>query len=463
MISSLGPFRVKYADLVGQTEGDLFGRRDFRIEFPNILSQAKRPLLTRLIDLLRIASSVYTIDRLIPRKQRTSSHGWSRRIGCNIEVRDIEFWMASSVHHILVDAIEFVSGDHWHISFSEDRSPAPYPALQLFSREFEHSPAPIVSLYSGGLDSVAGMACRLAEQVDREFHPVVIRHRSDIFDRSDKQLAAISKKLKTRCEPIQVRMSMTTPRRLSGSEEKSQRARSFLFVSVGGAIAVAIGATAIELYESGLGSINVPLLAGMEGSQATRSAHPSFLKKMSSLLSAISDATMSVNLPFANRTKSQTVATLRELGLGDVALSAVSCVHFPIRVKLGDKWTSCGVCPACIFRRVAMNAAGIDEPERTYQHDLLSSKSCSIPKEKLRCLMAYLVQIDGFSSLDQNKLPIVAQRHLRMTGLIASGDDGSEYFDLFRRYRGEWRGFLETARRNGCSWANLIDLPCTAA
>lgn len=463
MASQLDQFSVTYADLRGQPRGELIAGSDFGIDFPEALRHVSRRQLIRLIDLLRISSSIYTVDRVIPRKPRTSRDSWSRRIACCIEVRDHAFWTPPLVRQALVDAIDFVSGDQWDISFCSDHSPAPLSTSQLFSAEIENSPRPIVGLYSGGLDSAAGLASRLAKRVNGELHPVTVRHRSDLYERADKQVTSISQRLGTPCRPIQVKMWTEGLRGLSGWDEDSQRARSFLFVSVGGVIANAIGAATLELYESGLGAINVPLLAGMEGSQATRSAHPTFLKLMSHLLSLVSDTTISIQLPFARSTKGETVAALRELGLADVAVSSVSCVHFPVRISRGDKWTSCGVCPACIFRRVAMNAAGIDEPERTYQHDLLSSESCSIPKEKFRCLMAYLVQIDGFSSLDQNKLPIVAQRHLRMTGLIASGDDGSEYFDLFRRYRGEWRGFLETARRNGCSWANLIDLPSTAA
>lgn len=34
---------------------------------------------------------------------------------------------------------------------------------------------------------------------------------------------------------------------------------------------------------------------------------------------------------------------------------------------------------------------------------------------------------------------------------------------LFRRYRSEWQGLLEVARRNGCDWASHIDLPVQAA
>ena len=67
-------------------------------------------------------------------------------------------------------------------------------------------------------------------------------------------------------------------------EEKSQRTRSFLFVATGGVVSATTASTELEMYESGVGAINVPLLAGMEGSQATRSAHPSTRDRFSLMM-----------------------------------------------------------------------------------------------------------------------------------------------------------------------------------
>ena len=59
--------------------------------------------------------------------------------------------------------------------------------------------------------------------------------------------------------------------RLEGMEtERSRRCRSFLFAAVGAVAAAISEVTKVEVFESGIGAINLPLLAGMVGSRATR-------------------------------------------------------------------------------------------------------------------------------------------------------------------------------------------------
>jgi 7-cyano-7-deazaguanine synthase in queuosine biosynthesis len=165
-------------------------------------------------------------------------------------------------------------------------------------------------------------------------------------------------------------MLMVSPKKLAGEEEISQRARSVVFIGVGGVVAWAAGASAVELYESGIGAINSPLLASMEGSQATRGTHPKHLALMSNLLSLASEREIRVTLPFVGMTKGEVTKCLS--GFPELARSTVSCAHYPIRKIRGGGWKSCGFCPACIFRRVALHSAGIEESENRYEYDLLN-------------------------------------------------------------------------------------------
>ncbi len=52
---------------------------------------------------------------------------------------------------------------------------------------------------------------------------------------------------------------------------------------------------------------NVPLLAGMEGSQATRSCHPAFVRSMATLLSLVAERPIAVRLPYFGFTKGEVV------------------------------------------------------------------------------------------------------------------------------------------------------------
>jgi len=182
---------------------------------------------------------------------------------------------------------------------------------------------------------------------------------------------------------------MSNPEKL-WQEESSQRSRVFLFAGIGGVAAWMTGASAVEMYESGVGAVNFPLLAGMEGSQATRSCHPAFLRQMSEILSMAAGQQIRFNLPFFHMTKGEVVESLSRERLCDIASSTVSCAHYPLRHR---ERKACGVCPACIFRRVAMHAAGIAEPDATYQVDILAESGVMnrLRAKHLKYLRAFLL------------------------------------------------------------------------
>jgi len=168
---------------------------------------------------------------------------------------------------------------------------------------------------------------------------------------------------------------------------------------------------------------------------------------------------LAIQLPFGDLTKGEVVKSLVTNGLQDVALATTSCVSYPLRQEKGK---SCGVCPACISRRLALHAAGIEERRGTYHVDLLDGASMISPK-KQRYLKAFLLLVDHLTETSEGRLPIVIARHLRATEVIKNGESEQPYVDLYRRYTTEWVGLLRKARAAGCNWSQLIDLPGEAA
>lgn len=459
MIRPREEFGVQLKDLRRSEERQFVGGRDFRLDFRGISESLLLQMTPAMEDLLRIAATVYFIDRLVKRDRRSGPSNWARQIACSIAVREPEFWNHSPVHDLVKQCVGFVSGDEWSFEFQPDRSAKPHRPRGLFSTTDLFDSPPVASLYSGGLDSAAGLACRLSSSVRKPHLPIVVRHRSDIARNATLQLGKLSDHFGVKLNPVVPVMSMIPPKKLVAHEELSQRARGFLFVSVGGVIAGTTGANELELYESGIGAVNAPLLAGMEGSQATRGTHPRFLKLMSQLLGLVFGRQIDVTLPFLESTKGDVVKHLCGNALSEVARQTVSCAHFPVRLEKGGQCRSCGVCPACLFRRVALNTAGIHEDRSRYQHDLLDPRTSQLGPKKLRYLLAYLRQVDSLSELDEGHLPLLISRHLRSTGLAQPGDPLNSYVELYHRYRSEWYELIGKARTNGCRWATRIDIP----
>ncbi len=73
----------------------------------------------------------------------------------------------------------------------------------------------------------------------------------------------------------------------------------------------------------------------------------------------------------------------------------------------------------------------------------------------------FLLQVDSLSDLDCDTHRL--RRHLLQTGVISRSDSLQPYLDLYGRYRREWLDLLAQAKADGCTWANLIDLPADAA
>ena len=124
----------------------------------------------------------------------------------------------------------------------------------------------------------------------------------------------------------------------------------------------------VDLYESGVGAINLPLMTGMLfGGRSSRGAHPSFLARMSRLGTLIADRHISFSLPYGDFTKGEMLAKVRDLEIASWMQQSRSCVHTSLRTP---QVTHCGVCPACIERRQAFAVARISEDPNPYVLDV---------------------------------------------------------------------------------------------
>jgi hypothetical protein len=239
-------------------------------------------------------------------------------------------------------------------------------------------------------------------------------------------------------------------------QELSQRCRSFLFAAVGAVVAAMSGVGAVEVFESGVGAVNLPLLAGMVGSKATRGSHPHFLRLMSRLVSLTAGREIVFHLPFLDKTKGQVVGQAAALGLQELALSTVSCVHYPLHARPHKQ---CGVCPACIFRRQAMAVAGIEE-NGVYQHDLfgLDHENYQVQEDDLEYLKAFLLQVVNLGPLQSGgPVPHRVRRHLFATNVVSTEESMVPFLRLLSRYRDEWLGIAAEGKDRGLAWANLLE------
>jgi hypothetical protein len=97
-------------------------------------------------DLLRLGGAVYCTDKIV--KRSSTADSWTRELRLQVPVSNVPLWDAAKSE--LVKALSFLSGDRWALDFVPDAA-ARATAQPLLS-EYEG-----VSLFSGGLDSLAGV------------------------------------------------------------------------------------------------------------------------------------------------------------------------------------------------------------------------------------------------------------------------------------------------------------------
>jgi 7-cyano-7-deazaguanine synthase in queuosine biosynthesis len=324
----------------------------------------------RCLDLLHIASGIYAIDRLARRSPSSDNETGIRTFDITFEVSDPAFWSSLSITASVRQILQFLTEEDWSLSFEPSRprisENGPQHPLGL---PYGYRPTRI-ALYSGGLDSAAGLANQLISMQHR-YVLLTVGHQSWIRRKAADQLHGLQHALSL--QPL-IHSTLVTALRGGQSirmsqQETTQRTRSLLFCACAIAVATAFEIEDIDVFENGVGSINLPIMTGMLfGGLATRSSHPTFLRDMSTLATAIAGSGIRFHLPFANQTKGEMLRPLRNAHLHEWLQASRSCVHTSWRVA-GK--SHCGSCPACIERRQAFAVADISEADH-YSTDIFT-------------------------------------------------------------------------------------------
>ena len=448
------PYRIEYSGDLDSQRGELFSGREFRLDIDAPQRFFIGDPCPRSVDMLRVGMAVYLVDRLV-RRGRGKCRPWQRNLVVKVQVLELDFWKSPEVLDALHDAVEFLSGDFWVFEFAPSTSRFEWsrPLLMpAFSAE-----SPLICLYSGGLDSASGLGLRVLESPDRTFLPVTVKHQPRQNTLIEDQFDILRHRHRARIEALVVKAAMIRSHESRWSkEETSQRCRCILFAAAGAVAATMSGTSEVEVFESGIGAINIPLLAGMVGSRATRGCHPEFLRLTSHLASLVAGREITFRLPFLDRTKGEMVRDVNEAGLADLAVSTISCARYPVGLQ---RYKQCGVCPACVFRRQAMIVAGVKEPLGTYTIDLFgpTHQVNQIPPSRLNYLKAFLMQCAQWTEIDSNVLlPDPVERHFKHTRILKSGESAERFSNLICRNRDEWLKVAEEGRRRGYRWARLL-------
>lgn len=337
-------------------------------DFSAILKAVRQPSDTSL-DLLLLAASVYSLDKLTPRSGSTD--GWERQFDLTVPVANPATWKKAV--DTIDECLSFLSGDKWRVRFTERT------ARIIRRRQRQRRPriasryvrGAVACLFSGGLDSLIG-AIDWLEGMDGERICLVGHHDPNIggVEKDQKQLAGVlSTVYRDRCEPIRMGVGHS-----GKAPEVTMRSRSLLFVALGASVAEHLGdGTPLLIPENGTIALNVPLTPARRGSCSTRTAHPYYLKLLQEWLEQLGLHHPLQN-PLLGKTKGEAVLECKSHDvLARTAVLSNSCA------KRGHKhwWvrrdaSACGCCMPCIYRRAALHKVGLDT--EVYGNDICTGE-----------------------------------------------------------------------------------------
>jgi hypothetical protein len=336
--------------------------------------------------------SAYEADRLTlrgtpPSNSSPSQRPWVRRLRIEVGVRDVPFWMSSTVRDTVVDLLQWLTGDSWHVTFK----PISGPGFEGEGQQFLFSTPPErparVALFSGGLDSLAGAVNEMVSRPSDYFVLAAVSTNNRMIGAQRNVIA----KLRQRSDRVQAVLVPLGLRHAPRHQEISQRSRGLVFLTVGYCTAVGADHDELQVYENGIGALNLSLTPAQIGTHNTRSVHPRTLDLASALFSLVGDRDFKVNNPSLLSTKGQLVGAMAEPFL-DLILDTFSC-DTAYASRIGS--VRCGRCTSCLLRRQSLWSAGLQNIDLTesYKYDGFGD---ALDDEAIGTLSVMLFQVTSF-------------------------------------------------------------------
>lgn len=322
-----------------------------------------RSFTDEALDLLYISLAVFCVDRSVNREKQEDA--WTRELELYIPVKAYEKW--ENCKSILIDALDFLTGDHWAIHFRERVTLTEDEDKYRKGRwRYRHSvrriDTNVFCMLSGGLDSFIG-AINLLKDGEK---PIFISHYGGgkgVKIYQDRVVNSLKNKYAVGPE----RFFRFYAASQNGVEDTT-RSRSLMFFAH--AIAIASGMRHhVDLYvpENGVISLNIPLTVMRLGSLSTRTTHPYFMGMLRKLLTGLGIDISLVN-PFQMQTKGEMMNTCKDRPfLNTHYQDTLSCSHPDQGRWTGENVGHCGECLPCTIRKAAIKAAGLDDAT-TYRH-----------------------------------------------------------------------------------------------
>lgn len=394
-----------------------------------------------VFDALLVAAAVEFCDKI----KRRPKLGWGRAFELKLPVDDPHFWKSPKVYSALIDAIAFLSGDTWEINFIKRRRALEKPRQNLF--ELTLSGPLAVLPFSEGLDSRAVAGILATEWGDRL---VRVRVGTKANDRP--------KTASGRPQPF-----TTIPYDVSSAgyafRESTARSRGFKFAMLSGIAAYLAKADRVFVPESGQGALG-PSLVPVGQAYIDYRNHPLFTNRMSALLEALFGHKVRYEFPRLWFTKGQTLKSYVDQFPASEWGKTRSCWQDNRHVSVDGRRRQCGICAACMLRRLSVHAAGLSEPRDIYVWDLKANSFedgaapglKKIEKVQRQYAIAGTLHLDHLANLKNAPIHapgITLNAKQLASALSIPAQEAEEKLDrLLNQHEKEWKAYMASLGPN---------------
>ncbi len=393
----------------------------------------------KLYDALVVSAAIEFCDYIKMRPKR----GWGRRFYLTVPVHNLDLWRDRCVSKTLRDALNFLTGDVWQIDFVERKKQADQPRQWNF-------PIPdrlqYVMSYSNGLDSY--VVWRLMQR--RSQNKIILARletcglNNGKFNKSKEPFAVLPYRVS--CAPI-------------SRKEFSGRSRGFKFALLSAIAAYLSKTNKIIVPESGQGALGCSLVPVGHAYPDYRS-HPRFMGFMEKFINALFDHPIHYDFPRIWHTKGETLgAYLNEFVDEPSWRKTRSCWQDSRQVSVSGRRRQCGICAACLLRRMSVYAAGQSENKEAYVWEDLNAPryedgAASTFKRRQPKGALYEYAIAGVLHLQH--IAELSECFEELPSLKNEEFFLSQFFDLdtvetrrrllrmLRQHGEEWNGFVES-------------------
>jgi hypothetical protein len=313
------------------------------VDDDQVLLKSLRQMPAPVADFVDLAVVVYVADWLSIRRADLA-----RSIHVVLPVRHPEVLVSSEIIRHLHDILYWFTGDNWSFEFTRRTKDGRRAELQrCWPMNADRGPPDEVALWSGGLDSFAGLCGRLLAAPTKRVTLFGTGSNTIIYNTQQQVAQDVASTFPGQTTLVQVPIRLNETRELP--KNSSQRSRGFVFMLLGAACAFMEGRDRLYIYENGIGAINLPYRASEVGLDHARSVHLLSLLRMSELISQLLGISFTFRNPFQFQTKAQLCSALMEASVTDLAFRTITCDRLHREQPM-----QCGCCSSCLLRRQAL-------------------------------------------------------------------------------------------------------------